>query len=258
MPDITYPNTISASTATDAAALAENIFKPKYLPDNLEVINRLDENNFADSPPITRQMVRPGQYAVGGTSGHTANRDYFKQAYPGGWSVDNMAKAAKAAVPVAGIARTQFIPFVPTIFHVSWQFSLIVDDGQQYDELADYGKFWGYTGATSGQKTSLHLYINGVRIDNANFFAAHSQRTLAEWDSTLSVSSAVTAKAFRQDSRYFYGHLQIDAQNVSNYADFDATNTPLRKGDHTAEIRLASKKRLARFKTSNISILGMR
>ena len=256
MPDITYPNTITADTTTSAADVAENLFKPKSTQDNLEVINGLDEANLATSPKILREMVRPGQFVVGGTSGHTANRDYFKQAYPGGWTNTNMTQASAAAIPVAGLCHTRYIPFAASLFQVHWSFGIIVDDGNTFDDLTDWGIYYGYSGsfggtATAGHRTSVHLYVNDTRINTANYHIAHSERTLAQVDPTNNVTTADTTKAFRQDSRWISGHFTFDSTNVSG---FPPGTSPLAAGFHTAEIRVASKKRIVRFKSSNISV----
>lgn len=258
MPDITYPNTIAADTTTSAADIAENLFKPKSTPDNLEVVNRLDKTNFgAGGQFVTRAMVRPGQFVTGGTSGHTANRDYFKDVYPSGWEWGTLSEAGPAAVAVAGLCKTHRVDFVPSLFHVSWGLSVIVDDGNVFEILSDTFNYYGFPTAASNHGTSVHLYVNGVRINPANYYVGHSPRTLAQWDPTVPDIGleANTSRAYRQDSRYLFGHFQFDTQNDSW---FTAANTPLRKGIHTVEIRVASKRRLVRFKTTNISIVAMR
>lgn len=261
MPDITYPNTISAGATTNATALAENIFKAQSTQNNLEVINRLDRTNLGTAL-ITRQMVRPGAFFEGSSGGHTANRDFFKQAYPGGWGVTTITEAADAAVPVAGLCRSKRFDNTNALFNVSWGFGVIIDDGHTIG-TGEYD-FFGFGGpgasAGSGNHTSMHLFINGVRITRANWFLRHSDLTMAQFDLSLAGISAETpAKAYFQDSRWIAGSYTIDAVNASLWFTGDtAALSPLLPGVHTAELRVASKKRIVRFKSSNISILGMR
>lgn len=258
MPDITYPYSFTSGDTTDAAKVAENLFYAEGPADaSLEAINRLTRPNLA-TPMITREMVRPGAFFEGDTSGHTANRDYFKQAYPGGWDAETVTEAAAAAVPVAGLCKTRRFDNTNSLFAVSWGFGVIVDDGHTIG-LGEYA-FYGFSGATSGNHTSIHLFINGVRITRCNWFLRHSDTTMAQFDNTLAgISGTLSARAYAQDSRWEFGTFIIDANNLSQWFTGDtASLSPLLPGIHTAELRVASKKRMVRFKSSNISIFGMR
>ena len=265
MPDIIYAHSFVAGATTEAADVAENLFNMQGAgTNNLAIINgRLDQDNLAVvTPLITRQMVRPGAFFEGSSGGATANRDYFKQVYPAGWEATTVADAADAAVPVAGLCRTKRFNNTSALFCVSWGFSVIIDDGNEIG-TNENDKPYGFDISipTAGGHTSMHLYINGVRINNCNWFLRHSDTTLGQFDKGFlgRNDKAICPVAFHQDSRYIFGSFIIDSTNDGNYFTGDTADlNPLLPGVHTVELRVASKKRIVRFKSSNITILGMR
>lgn len=263
MPDITYPNTLTAGTTTDADKVAENLFYAEGPADaSLEVINRLTKTNLATAL-ITREMVRPGAFFEGATTGHTANRDFFKQMYPANWDADYVDDAAAVAAPVAGLCKSERFDNTNSLCCVSWGFGVIIDDGNLIGTGTN-DKAYGFKttgGGTAGNKTSVHLFVNGVQITRCNWYLRQSDTTMAQFDKGFNRPDPedIAPIAYHQDSRWEFGAFIIDAENVTTWFTGDtASLSPLLPGIHTAELRVASKKRMVRFKSSNISIFGMR
>jgi hypothetical protein len=206
-------------------------------------------------------MVRPGALFEGGSTGHTANRDYFKQMYPAGWDATDVPEAALAAVPVAGLCKTRRFDNESREFCADWSFGVIVDAGNQIGTNENAKEYGFFTPTTENRHTSIHLFINGVRINPANYFLNHSDTTLGQYEAGFNRpgDDDIAPIAYHQDSRWIFGSWLIDEGNVGQWFSGDAAEfSPLLRGIHTAELRVASKKRIVRFKSSNISIMGMR
>lgn len=127
MPDITFPNTFTATT-TDPSAVMENLFMPNSTPDSLDVINGwLDSDNLNSGVEIEYEHLKPGSTAQVGTTGGTATLDFFHQVlgdaalhYDGHTTADTDGDF----IPIPRAARTFYLKHaynrLVLFWHISW------------------------------------------------------------------------------------------------------------------------------------------
>lgn len=269
MPDITLPTTFVDATALDASGAQDNIYDPNFTPTSFEVMNgRLDIDNMPASPNITHDMVRRGAFAVGGTSGHTANLDFFRDHYPGDFTANTYSEAEDQGRVV--VARTFDVPYNCEAVYLSWHVAIIVDAGfawvravggagvhgvgdvdSDYDgEADDFTTPATHSTATGiDGNTLLILSVDGNprremsrRMFHGKNSVLGNQYYTAGGGSLKSMPTTAVAQdshndVLNPDIRVWSGHTIVDQTNASDFYPGGQTKM-WAKGRHTAAIEL--------------------
>lgn len=264
MPDIVFPNTFTDLDVTDPDSVSANIYEPRSTPRTLEVINgRLSKANliigdpFAPHDDISRNEVRGGSFVHATPSrGATANRDYFKDFWPGDWDLDNENSCADRALAIIGASTSFHTPWGPLPkargVYISWHISTVIDTRRPTVVFDGFGKAF------------LALFVNGVKVTGLSRRMSDGrhmmvQRTAATAPITPSGNN-FNALAGYPDVRHWSGHWMVDSGNVgtgpgqTNFFDRD----PRSKGFHNASIRIAHQNRHVRVRTSHITVFPIR
>lgn len=153
MPTITLPNTFVSGAAMAAADFNENVCTPNTTPASLDVVNgQLDVDNLAAGTSIEREMLAPGEFALGLTRANNVPTDYFSEAFAGFINANrgsaNEISNLEAFQPVPGSCISVDLDWAPGALLLGWSV-FATNDGTD----------------TAGTRTILRLARNGAFVD---------------------------------------------------------------------------------------------
>lgn len=246
MPNITLPNTQTDGDAADAAGVAENLHKPRQVPDNLAVANGfLDKDNLAPSVlPLDHGLVRPGTYANGSMVGATANQDFFKDWYQNFDEPLNSIDTSGLTIP--GSALTYRLNFNVNLLVLTWQLGIIADGP---DPIVGDPPF-DLPPGVPGTWATVRLYVDGTPVPQITQGFQGSLYTLHD---RQKAKHQYPNRSTQADHRWWtYKTMFFPGDDLDQSLPVGVIR-PWGAGFHTVELRVASRANVARCKTRNMS-----
>lgn len=253
MPDITHPLVATpfiTGDVLDPDRISEGVYLPQTTTDNMSVMNgRLTADNLAGGYEFTHEEVRAGAMATTLSRGQTANMDFFDDFFRGDYVATTYATTMARGLTCIGVRF--YVPYDCAMIMLSWHVGVVVDGGHVRGH--NLGTFpveeditaTGLPGSDEDNATLLVLHVDGTAIQQISrriFTGRNSMCGKGWWNGSVFKplpKGTWATDQFNQpvvpDHRWWSGHFNID----SNFGD---GVTPLRKGWHTATIRVTNGK----------------
>lgn len=229
MPAVVFPNTFVAGAALAPDPVAENLHKPLSTPVAADVINgQLDAANFNST--VRRGQIQDGALTLALGMGATADLDFFEELYNFDSALDpNLDDPAvdldRVYIPVANVARTFFLPWVPTLTLFTWTLAWANDAVGTIDG--------GGVVTATNQMSAVKLFVDGSA-------AGHTRREVRMSVNRFATPDTRTAKWY--DRLYSGNHFSVS----------------LGAGWHTAGLRLAMTCRQTRIRVRSFRVFAFR
>jgi hypothetical protein len=261
--DYTPKYTFTAGTTATALEVAENMFEPHTTPTSPSVFNGwLDEDNRESAWDVTWEMVRQGAFSrpghSNGTHGLTANLDYFSDLYQGegvngDWRLSLIAEAEKRAVIIPGCARSFEVPWQrnASAIYLHFTVTLIGIDS----DFTHPGEAPGVATSQPTGETLLIPFVNGAPLRFWTRRVISSRLTLPD---RLTTTAAFLQDFTQPEQRTYAFSCMFNPRMLSDLADFSSDNSPLVRGIHTADLRIAHVEDHFRVKTCHVTAIPIR
>ena len=227
MPNINIPNVpLTDGSPADADQVMGDVYLPKLIPDNLEVINGRLTNPNRDGWTIDSSDVRQGHFSQSGQVAATANQDYFSD-FLNLTSTSTIGDFEDQAMAIPGCSIAFFVPFPVTAVSLSWHLSLITDTAVTTPTTV--------VPHFSTGRTRLMLFLDGFPVRQMT-------RQIIDGNYTMAYDSASPGTYHNNyttpDTRQWSGNFLYENSLGSSIIPSGNTDY-LQRGWHTASIRLA-------------------
>lgn len=250
--------TFSAGTVTSALEVAENMFEPHTSPTSPAVFNGwLDETNRETAWDVEWEMVRKGTFSrpahSNGSSGATANTDFFSDLYQGDdWDLNDVTEASNRAVAMPGCSRTYEVPWATaTAVYLHFTVTLIGHrEGYAHPDSSNPPP----TSSPVGN-TLLVPFLNGKPLKWWTRRVISSRLTLTD----RPTPNSLYIQDYVQPEQRTYAFSCMINPRVAVQAGLISTdNNPLLRGNHRVSLRIVHREDHFRVKTCHVTAIPIR